>query len=72
MFTCTDAAATLIRSLIGEADLPTGEGLGRVLNAGTPSLMTSVAAAPHAADDVPLPGDVCVLMTPGATSREGR
>jgi hypothetical protein len=52
MFTC---AATLIRSLVGDADLPTGEGLRRVLNAGTTSLMTSVAAAPHAADDVHIP-----------------
>ena len=72
MFTCTDAAATLIRSLVGDADLPTGEGQGLVLNVGTTSLMTSVAAAPHAADDVPVPGDVRVFMTPSATTRLGR
>jgi hypothetical protein len=72
MFTCTDPAATLIRSLIGDADLPTGEGLRRVLNAGTTSLMTSLAAAPHAAAHASVPGDVCVLRTHGATTREGQ
>jgi hypothetical protein len=72
MFTCTDAAATLIRSLVGDADRPTGEGLRLVLNAGTRSLMTTLAAAPHAADEVPVPADVCVLIAPSATTRLGQ
>lgn len=35
MFTCSDDAATLIRSLVDDADLPNGSGLRLVLNAGT-------------------------------------
>jgi hypothetical protein len=68
MFTCTDAAATLIRSLVGDADLPTGEGLRLVLNAGTRSLTMTLAAAPHADNEVPVPGDVRVLIAPSATT----
>ena len=44
MFTCTDDAATLIRSRVDGANLPDGSGLRLVLNVGTRSWMMSLAA----------------------------
>jgi Fe-S cluster assembly iron-binding protein IscA len=69
MFTCSDDAATLIRSLVDDAELPDGSGLRLVLNAGTRSLMMSLAARPHAADEVHVHGDVCVFVASSAATR---
>ena len=69
MFTCSDDAATLIRSRVDGAKLPDGSGLRLVLNVGTQSLLMSLAARPHAADEVHVHGDVCVFAASGAATR---
>ena len=67
-----EVARSADRSLAGDAYLPTGEGLRLVLNASTRSLTMTLAAAPHAANEVPVPGHVCLLIAPSATIRSGQ
>jgi iron-sulfur cluster assembly protein len=72
MFTCTDSAADLIRTLLDAADLPDRAGLRLALDPTTWSLAMSLAPGPVEYDRVHAHGDVRVFLAPSALPRLDR
>jgi Fe-S cluster assembly iron-binding protein IscA len=71
MFSFTDAAATLISSLIDGADLPEGSGLRFVLDPTQGSLVMGLADSPHTGDRVYRHADASVFVGRSAFPRLG-
>ncbi len=69
MLTWTSNAATVIRSLIGDAGLSEGSGLRLVIHPTSRSLVMTLAPAPHWHDDVLTRYGVRVFLDPAAAAR---
>lgn len=69
MFCCTDHAATLIRSLVHDAQLPVGAGLRLIVDPAHRSLAMSLSAGPQKSDQVHVHRDASIFIAPSAATR---
>lgn len=69
MFAWTDDAASVIRGLVGDADLGAGSGLRLGVHPARGSLWMSLATGPDAADRVLSRHGVRVFLSPAAADR---